>query len=241
MKPLKLRQVSPSVAAASRLLGRGRWLAFSSAGDDGRLTLSPMVSDDSAETVALGSARGLLRLSNADALLSLFGSAPVVCAGPLQPWYWQYVNQQLSPTLADLFAPLEPLEPLEGVDEPRPDRVECRITVQRAGETVHGVLRSTADTLLRMFDAAAWQAIEQPLPGEWPLYYPVVLGRLALTINQLGSIREGDVLLLAEPFFDSEGNGQLQLGARHWTVGAKALDGNLQLRLIREEDLHDGQ
>lgn len=238
MKPLKLRQVSPSVAAASRLLGRGRWLVFSSAGADGRLTLSPMVSNDSAETVALGSARGLLRLSNADALLSLFGSAPVVCAGPLQPWYWQYVNQQLSPTLASLFAPLEPLE---GTDEPLPDRVECRITVQLAGETVHGVLSSAADTLLRIFDAAAWQAIEQPLPGEWPLHYPVVLGRLALTINQLGSIRVGDVLLPSEPFFDSEGNGQLQVGARRWTVGAEALDGNLQLRLIREEDLHDGQ
>lgn len=110
MRPLKLRQVSPSVAAASRLLGRGCWLAFSSAGDDGRLTLSPMLSIDSATTVALGSARGLLRLSNADALLSLFGGAPVVCAGPMQPWYWQYVNQQLSPTLAGLFAPLEPLE-----------------------------------------------------------------------------------------------------------------------------------
>ncbi|MEB0223831.1 type III secretion system protein [Pseudomonas sp. 10S4] len=238
MRSLKLRQVSPSVAAASRLLGRGRWLEFSNAGDNGRLTLSPMLSIDSAATVALGSARGLLRLSNANALLSLFGSAPVVCAGPLQPWYWQYVNQQLSPTLAGLFAPLEPLE---GVDEPLPDRLDCRITVQLAGETAHGVLSIAADTLLRIFDAAPWQAIEQALPADWPLHYPVVLGRLTLTINQLGSLRVGDVVLPAEPCFDSDGNGQLQLGARHWTVAALALDDNLQMRLIREKDLHDGQ
>jgi type III secretion protein Q len=238
MKPLQLRQVSSAVAAASRWLGRGRWLAFSSAGDNGRLTLSPMLSNDCAATVALGSARGLLRLSNADALLSLFGSAPVVCAGPMQPWYWQYVNQQLSPTLAGVFAPLEPLE---GVDEPLPERFDCRISVQLAGETVHGVLSSNADTLLRIFDAAAWQAIEHPLPDDWPLHYPLVLGGLTLTINQLGSLRVGDVVLPTEPLFDSDGNGQLQLGARHWNVGAEALDGHLQVRLIREKDLHDGQ
>lgn len=238
MKSLTLRQVSPSVAAASRLLGRGCWLDFSSAGDDGRLTLSPLLSIDAAATVPFGSARGLLRLGNADALLSLFGTAPVVCAGPMQPWYWQYVNQQLSPTLAGLFAPLEPLE---DVDEPLPERFDCRISVQRAGESVHGILSSSADTLLRVLDAAPWQAIEQALPADWPLHYPVVLGRLALTIQQLGSLRVGDVLLPGEPGFDSEGHGHLRLGARDWAVDAEALDGNLQLRLIREKDLHDGQ
>ncbi|TPG88484.1 type III secretion system protein [Pseudomonas caspiana] len=238
MKPLKLRQVSSSVATASRLLGRGRWLAFSSAGDNGQLILSPMLSPQSAETMAFGSARGLLHLSNADALLSLFGAAPVVCAGPLQAWYWQYVNQQLSPVLAGVFAPLEPLE---GVDEPLPDRLDCRLSVQLAGETVHGVLSCAADTLLRVLDAAHWQAIEQPLPGDWSLRYPVVLGHLALTINQLGSLRVGDVLLPSETLFDSEGNGQLRLGHRHWSVEPQASNEHLQLRLIREEDLHDGQ
>lgn len=113
--------------------------------------------------------------------------------------------------------------------------------MQLAGETVHGVLSSAADTLVRIFDAAPWQAIEQALPADWPLHYPVVLGRLSLTINQLGSLRVGDVVLPAEPCFDSAGNGQLQLGTRHWTVGAQALDDNLQVRLIREKDLHNGQ
>lgn len=238
MKSLTLRQVTSNVAAASRLLGRGCWLDFSSAEDDGRLTLSPLPSFDNAASVPFGSARGLLRLGNADALLSLFGTAPVVCAGPMQPWYWQYVNQQLSPTLAGLFAPLEPLD---GVDEPLPERFDCRLTVQRAGETVHGVLSCGADTLLRLLDAAPWQAIEHPLPVDWPLHYPVVLGRLSLTIQQLSSLRVGDVVLPNAPGFDSEGHGHLRLGARDWVVDAQALDSNLQLRLIREKDLHDGQ
>lgn len=239
MKPLNLRQVPANVAAAYTALGRGLWLDFASAEEPVRLTLGPLLAPGTApgEHVSFTCQHGPLRLSNADALLSLCGETPVVCAGPPQGWYWQWINQQLSPTLQALLSSLEPqVEPTD-----LGEYLDCRLSVERAGERVHGVLSTPVDTLLRMLDAAQWQAVEQPLPADWPLHYPVVMGRIRLTVNELHALRPGDVLLPTTALFDSQGQGSLRLGNRQWAVDTEHQDDHLQLRLIHEEDLHHEQ
>ncbi|KAF1032694.1 MAG: Type III secretion protein hrcQa [Pseudomonas sp.] len=238
MKALALRRVSSAFASACQALGRGRWLTFTSAEEPVYLTVGPLLPAGSypdEQRLNLSSKHGPLQLSNADALLSLLGETPVVAAGELQPWYWQLINQQFPDALYELLSPLEPLPEANPL---LPDCLELRINAERGSERVHGVLRCSADTLLHLFDAAHWQYIEQPWPGDWPLHYPLELGRVQLTVNELRSLRPGDVLLPAQPRFNTQGQGHVQLGERLWRVDSETLNDHLQLRLIHEEDRH---
>lgn len=238
MKALVLRRMSSTVANACQALGRGRWLAYGSGETSGYLTLGPLLPPGSYPDdlrLNLSGKHGPLQLSNADALLSLLGETPVIAAGELQPWYWQLINQQFPDAIYDLLSPLEP-SPL--ACPPQAECLECRISVERGGERVHGVVKCSADTLLQLFDAAPWHYLEQQWPHDWPLHYPLELGRLQLSVNELRSLRPGDVLLPATPRFDPQGQGRLQLGERLWRVHSETLNVHLQLRLIHEEDLH---
>lgn len=230
--------MSSTVANACQALGRGRRLAYGSGETSGHLTLGPLLPPASAPDdprLNLSSKHGPLQLSNADALLSLLGETPVIAAGELQAWYWQLINQQFPDALQDL---LSPLQPLPEANPPLAECLECRISVERDGERVHGVVKCSADTLLQLFDAADWDWIEQRWPQDWPLHYPMELARLQLSVNELRSLRPGDVLLPANPRFTPQGQGRLQLGERLWRVHSETLNDHLQLRLIHEEDLH---
>lgn len=236
MNALRLRAVSASIAAACRALGRGRRLEFSSDQERVHLTVGPRVMPDMARpqpALHLLSQHGTLLLSNAEALLSLCGEVPVIASGPSQDWYWQLISQHLGRTLRDLLSPLEP----GPVSAPAlHERIDCRISAERAGEQVHGVLSCSAVTLLRLFDAAPWHCVERPLPADWPLRYPLVVGRMNLTVSQLRSLRPGDVLLPEQPLFDIHGAGRLQLGNQVWAVNSPIGDDPLQLQLIHKEN-----
>ncbi|BBP74635.1 type III secretion protein hrcQa [Pseudomonas sp. Ost2] len=243
MTPLALRPVSRTLASASRLLGRGRWLEYPLRGAVARLSLSPLLAadqltpDDRAWTT-LDSAQGRLHLTDADAVLSLFGEVPAVTGGPLQAWYWQYLNQQLSPPLAALLAPLEPRLP---ADDERAGHIACRLVVHCADESVQARLSCDAQTLIHLLDALPWQVLEQPLPEDWPLPAPLVLGELSLTLNELRSLRPGDVLLPGRTYFDCAGQGVLHLAARTWRVATGVANDTLLVQLNHEETPHDGQ
>ena len=98
MSALSLRRVDHRFAQATRQLGQGLTLGFSAQSLMGELTLRPVTPGTFASNdgVWLRSAVGLLRLSDASAVLSLLGNAPAVLQGTHQPWYWQFLNQQLS-------------------------------------------------------------------------------------------------------------------------------------------------
>ncbi|AMB87246.1 hypothetical protein AWM79_18890 [Pseudomonas agarici] len=243
MTPLALRPVSRVLASASRLLGRGRWLDYPLRGATARLSLSPLIdadqlAPDDPAWAAFDSALGPLYLTDANAVLSLFGEVPAVTGGPVQTWYWQYLNQQLSPPLAQL---LTPLEPRVRADHDRSWPFVCRLAVHGADESVHARLGCDAQTLIRLLDALPWQAIEQPLPEDWPLLTPVVLGELSLTLNELRSLRPGDVLLPDRAYFDCAGHGVMHLAAQTWRVATDVSNDTLFVQLNHEETPPDGQ
>ncbi len=234
MTALVLRNVNPVVARASRLLGRGLTLNFSARGQTGRITLGPIEPDvgPAGDAVMLNSAIGALRLSDAGAVLSLLGNLPVVVQGPYQAWYWQIVNQQLSAPIAALLAPVEPiLDEAAGLEY----EMGCRLQVRLGEEHIHATLSTSAASLLRLLDAAPWKAEEHYLGDDWDVSHPLVVGQLDLTLEQLESLRPGDVLLPAICHFDINGEGQLDLGGRRWTVAAEARATRLVLRLTHEE------
>lgn len=236
MNALYLRKVDPLLARATRELGAGQSLAFHSQGQHGELTLLPLVaeSDVAAIGVWLNSAVGALCLSDAEALLSLLGDAPLTLAGEQQSWYWQFFNQRLSPTIAALLAPLEPL-----FDSPAQASFGCRIQARLAEESVHAHLHTTPETLLRLLSCAPWKARQRPVDETWSVTTPLIIGELSLTLNQLASLRPGDVVLPARCDFDSTGQGRLALGARHWAAHADSQAHHLFLRLSHEEHGHN--
>jgi type III secretion protein Q len=184
------------------------------------------------DAVLLDSAIGPIRLSDAGAVLSLLGNLPVVVQGPYQAWYWQLVNQQLSTPITALLAPIVPiLEDVIGVEY----EIGCRLQVRLGEECVHAIFSTSPASLLRLLEGARWQAEEHHLGDDWDVSQPLVIGEVALTVEQFESLRPGDVLLPAISYFDIDGEGRLDLGGRHWTVAAQAHATRIVVRLTHEE------
>jgi type III secretion protein Q len=240
MSVLTLRKVDSAAAHLSRLLGLGVSLHFSVQGEHGTLSLLPLIAAPAAEPEIhwFDSAPGPFGLSDAEALLTLLGELPVTLAGDFQPWYWQVLNQRMSPEVAELLCPLAPLSDITAL----PAAVmTCRIQVQREGQSLHGLLRADAATLLRMLQSAPWQAHRQTLDEAWLITQPLELGHLSLTLAQLASLHPGDVVLPSRCHFDSDGIGRLQLGGRQWAVQTDSHQGRLSVQLSHEEPLEHGQ
>ncbi|OUM06932.1 type III secretion system protein [Pseudomonas syringae] len=235
MNALRLRKVDPLLAQATRELGAGQQLPFIARGQNAELTLLPWLAETGQQPVGvwLNTAVGPVCLSDAEALLSLFGDIPLTLAGEQQAWYWQFFNQRLSPVIADLLAPIEPL--IDGQAEPT---LGCRIQVRLADQQVHAHLHTTPETLLRLLRAARWQARQQPVDESWPVTTPLIIGELSLTLDQLASLRPGDVVLPARCRFDSAGQGALTLAGRQWAAQAAPDAQHLYLRLSHEEHSH---
>jgi type III secretion protein Q len=240
MNALTLRKVDSTSALLSRCLGRGVSLHFGVQGKHGTLSLLPFIAGGAAEPQMywFNSAAGVFGLSDAEAILTLLGELPVTLAGEFQPWYWQVLNQQMSPAVAELLCPLEPLSDITAL----PAAVmTCRIQVKLGAQSLHGLFRADATTLLRMLDAAPWQAHRQPPDDNGLITQPLELGHLSLTLAQLASLQPGDVLLPSLCHFDSDGKGRLQLGGRQWAVQTDSHQGRLSVQLSHEEPLEHGQ
>lgn len=240
MSLLSLRTVDSAAAHLSRRLGLGVSLHFSLPGNHGTVSLRPLIVEPVAEPEVhwFSSASGPFGLSDAEALLTLLGELPVTLAGEFQAWYWQVLNQRMSASVAELLCPLAPLSDITAL----PAAVmTCRIQVQRDGQSVHGLLKADAATLLRMLQSAPWQAHRQTLDEAWLITQPLELGQLSLPWAQLASLQPGDVLLPSLCHFDSDGNGRLQLAGRQWAVQTDSHQGRLSVQLSHEEALEHGQ
>ncbi|WP_460043537.1 type III secretion system protein [Pseudomonas sp. S2_H01] len=240
MSALSLRKVDSTTAHLSRSLGLGVSLHFNVQGEHGTVSLIPLIADPVAEPRLhwFNSASGPFGLSDAEAMLSLLGELPVTLAGDFQPWYWQVLNQRMSPAVAELFCPLAPLSDITAL----PVAVmTCRIQVQGEDQSLHGLFRADAATLLRLLQSAPWRAHRQTLDEAWLITQPLELGHLSLTLAQLASLQPGDVLLPSLCHFDSDGNGRLQLGGRQWAVQTDSHQGRLSVQLSHEEPLEHGQ
>jgi type III secretion protein Q len=236
MTVVKLRRVDTSWAKASRLLGAGVSLAFHAQGMSGELSLQlhaqPLLPH--LDFARLCTSRGDLQLSNAEAVLSLLGELPVTLSGQYQPWYWQFINQRLSPAIAELISPLEPL--IDSTTSPA-SPITCRLQVRLGDQRVDAMVSTDADILLRLLDAPGWQQHVLEIVEEWSVTQPVIVGQLSLTLDQLASVRPGDVVIPSHTFFDSEGTGSTSLAGRRWAVQTESRNRHLYMRLRHEENL----
>ncbi|MCH5651946.1 type III secretion system protein [Pseudomonas syringae] len=235
MSALRLRKVDALLAQATRALGAGRRLGFSSRGQHAELSLLPLLEDARipADGVWLNTAVGPLLLSDAEALLSLLGEVPFTLGGEHQGWYWQLFNQRLSPVVADLLAPVAPFS-----DTPTELAIGCRAHVRLGSERLDTRLHAAPATLLRLLGSADWQVLNRNLDESWSVSTPLIVGELSLTREQIASLRPGDVVLPARCRFDSAGQGSVTLAGRQWAARTDQQAQHLFLQLSHEEHSH---
>lgn len=258
--PLKMREVSGDLAEASRLLGAGVSCGYTAQGQRGELTLRSMPNDANRDGSLLvgpasagsassltwfASALGPFALSDAEAVLSLLGELPVTLGGEHQLWYWQLVNQRMSPELAELLCPLRPLSDITALsaegESPNTAPMTCRLQLRLGSQVLHAQLWAEARVLLQLLGSHHWQPHRQNVASDWPIRQPLVLGELSLSLDQLASLQPGDVLLPSLCHFDEEGGGRLQLAGRQWAVQTDSRAKQLYVRFSHEEDLGHGQ
>lgn len=232
LKPLALRSVDPALVSVTRALGSGATLAYTVGDEVGALTLQLCpVEQPPDEGLWLNTALGALWLSDASVVLSRLSAQPVAVGGPVQPWYWQFISQQLCPQVARGLAPLSPL----GEAVSAGPRVHCRVTVDRGGDQQYAYLIIAPGPLLRWLRMPGWAPLLEPIVDSFDLTFPLILGRARLTAEQLASLRPGDVLLPQQCLFDPQGSGYVDLAGRRWSSQTTDIAGQLCLTLSHEE------
>lgn len=237
MRRLPLRQLPADLAQASRALGAGVALAFSARGLDGELQLLPALPGSAAvaaDASWLESAVGPLCLSDAGAVLSLLGELPVTLGGDEQLWYWQLLSQQLSPALA---ASLQLLAPAAQAPEDGP-LLHARVHVRLGAEQLWAALAAPPQSWLNWLQAPAWRRLHSAVHEQLKLQFPVELGQLQLSAEQLASLQPGDIVLPTQTLFDCAGQGALNLAQQRWGAQLSAHGERLFLNLRHEESGH---
>lgn len=229
---MNLRKVNAELAQATRALCAGMDLPYSIDGVNGTLGLRPALAEmPSVEGTWFDSAVGPFWLSDAVGLLGLLSASPVVVAGQPEPWYWQFISQQLTPVVAQALAPLTPLQG----QAPTGPLVQCRLEARLGTEVVQGFLQAPPGTLLTWLHSGQWQPLYETLADDFALPSPLVVGLASLTLEQLASLRPGDVLLPQQALFDPQGQGMIALAGRHWAAYTTCHDSRLSLTLSHEE------
>lgn len=233
MTPLVLRKIDPAVVPANRALGSGMILDITLQDTAGEMSLSPYPPgvDDDPCGQWLGTRVGPVKLSDAAAVLSLLGSVSVVFAGEHQAWYWQLINQRLSPEIAELLAPIGPVSAAPDLT------TSWCLHIHLGGQSLYSTLTAAPDTLLRLLDAASWRSRRSTLPDDWSVPYPLSIGGLDLSIEQLASLRPGDVVFPTHSDYSSQGDGALTLAGKTWAVQIDARAHQLFLCISHEENM----
>lgn len=234
MNKVPRRTLSQAEADAFTRLGGGLYLDYPLAGTTGRIRLLPCLdrTQDVAEGQRLRCSGGRLRLTDASAVLSLCGTAPVVFGGAAQPWFWQYFNQNLSSPVAAAFATLIPDDADEKAFE---QPVVCHINVRVGDESVDALMALETMAFLEITRSPGWQRLQTGWDENWPITCPVVIGTVSLSTQALQALQPGDIVFPTDYQFDCDGKGSLELGGRTWPVVAQSKGQDLFFHLSNNE------
>lgn len=234
IQALRLRTLPTAEAKVRERLGAGLYLRLASPqAATLSLRLAPTAFTQTPAT-ALETACGLLWLDDAQVMLSQLSECPVILADPLtekedSAWYWPLYNRYLTAELQALLSPLRfvSAQPGPGFDcllELRNDQKQYSVSR----------LRLAIDTLLHLLERGPWKPLTNRL--DWPLRLALVLGHCPLSVEQLGSLRPGDVLRVDQALFNVAGRGYLDIGACRLHLQQATADA-LRFTLTELEDL----
>ncbi len=210
---LEFRRLPGAQAELRRRIGRGLALDFQLGEHQGVLTLRQANQACEQGSVTLTSDLGPLHLNHASALLSLLSSCPALLPNHSDTaesgdhdWYWSLYNQCLSPQLREVFGHFSPSTQALG------DGLPCELEVRLGEQFVLSEAQLPTSTLEQLLARPGWRPLSYRPSPDWRLSTPLVLGRTALTMGQLKSLRRGDIVLPEQALFQPDGNGSLFLG-----------------------------
>ncbi|MGN7738549.1 type III secretion system cytoplasmic ring protein SctQ [Pseudomonas sp. 22526] len=234
VQALRLRILPTAEAKVRERLGAGVYLRLARPqAVTLRLRLAPTTFTQAPATT-LETSCGLLWLDDAQVLLSRLSECPAILAEPLtenedNTWYWPLYNRHLAPELQALISPLRVVNAQPGLG------LDCLLELHNDQEQYSvSRLRLAADTLLHLLEQGPWHPLTNRL--DWPLRLALVLGHCPLSVEQLESLRLGDVLLIDQALFSAAGQGYLDVGACRLHLQQATADA-LRFTLTELEDL----
>jgi len=213
MKPLSLRPQPWQEASLRQRIGHGLRYPYTLESETGEIQLRLAATRGATPTTATFSCHaGLLHLSNAEALVSLFSACPLLPEpGASGEWYWPLFNQHLSPGLRALFGELVQMP----YQSPPFDGLWLTLSVTLSEARADSLLCLSPATLAALLSHAGWQSLPGPLYSTLPLSLPIKLGALSCALGQLRQLRPDDVVFPATSYFSPTGRGELRLAQLH--------------------------
>lgn len=208
MNKLTLKKLSGQAARLRQQIGAGCFYPYLLAGETGVLRLQLADYHQPGEMSDWQCEAGKLRLSDAQAVLSLMSASPTFALPaeePEQQWYWPWWQSQLSDELLTLFGHIAVTE------EQATEEFLLIMTLEWGGQQARSLLALSAETLSRLLARSGWQRDRWPLPADLKLTLPIVVGNLTLPP---GGLKRGDVVLPQQPFFTPEGRGAIRCAGR---------------------------
>lgn len=212
---LQLRRVAQDEALAKQFLQRKPYLDYRLDNAIGQLQLR-LARDNRgrfANPSGFLTQSGPVLIYNAEPLLCLLSSCPALLENAqcdTSSWYWDVYNYYLSPELKGLFGYLQP------VTQSMPVTLYCGIDIFLNGRHSNGMIALTPTTLLQLIQHAQWllpfSAKKYPLP----LSIPLLLASAALSIDEIRSLRLGDIVLMQVHYFNPQGVGKIGIGNRYF-------------------------
>lgn len=193
-------------------LGEGATLRFEAGG------LRPAGSSASRRPLLLQTQHGTLALSPAREVVRALAGVELPeddGADPLQALRLDMALQSMPAATLPLFAASTFLV-APAQDAPGPAEVEVSLTLHRphARLGLAATLRGTPQALLHALSGPAWRGLagdELDNGEDLPLAVPVCVGIAELSMHSLDALAPGDVVPIAHPFFDLEGEGELAI------------------------------
>ena len=233
LPPLVFPTFNADIAAARLRLGHGVCMPFQVAGSSGELKMEPGPAPVGVQPLCFETACGVLAFSEPGPQFSLMGECPMTLAqagNDPNGWFWALFNHHMSPQVQALFGHLRL------VPGTRPLNFGCRFCVTLGASRATGYLWLSAESFLALCKAGPWRSVAGSVPAQFQLAVEVTLGRLRLPMNQLRSLRAGDVLVVEQAFFSASGTGHVQVGKQRLVGWIDAESGPTRLTLTSIED-----
>ena len=216
MTPLILPECSQQQAELSRWLGRGRYLTFTLQQQQVQLHLTRTTVITPPESGSyLRTKGGVLRVVDRTALLRLLVDCPLLPGetDDTQHWYWDYLNQQFTPAVRDVFGAIYPQTAAD-----HQHGVWLQATITRGSEQASTLLHVPDSLLIIWQTQEIWRAAQRVVNPQLPLTLPLTIGKLTLSAGRCRQLAAGDVLLPTTRFFTPTGQGVMQWGRKEFTV-----------------------
>jgi len=209
---MNLKKMTLREATIRRWIGSGRRHTFDHQTDQVTFTVNH---SDPMSTVALRSfhtAFGPLHLLQPETFFQVISDIPLFpeAMNDQDSWFFELVNARMMPGFHELFRFFESSDDTDSEYLPVRFRIEVK---EKSSTFISCVTFSLLD---------AWMSANTfgPVPQEWweglPLFLPLRMGRLDLSLGTVRVLQREDVLLIPDALMNIDGEGILQCGKIHF-------------------------